>query len=51
MWIPVYGPKNELFLWSPQPPMADAALKELLKARHKYNFDPQTEDDTVAMAV
>ncbi len=24
-----------MFLWAPQPPVADAALEELLKARHK----------------
>ena len=33
--IPTHGGKNELFLWAPQPPVADAALEELLKARHK----------------
>ena len=35
VWIPTHGDKNELFLWAPQPPVADAALEELLKARHK----------------
>jgi len=37
VWILVHGPKNQLFLWSPQPPVpvADAALEELLKAWHK----------------
>jgi hypothetical protein len=32
IWIPDHGPKNELHLWAPQPPVADAALEELLKA-------------------
>jgi hypothetical protein len=35
VWIPVHEPKNQLHLWPPQPPVADAALEELLKARHK----------------
>jgi hypothetical protein len=35
VWLPTHGRKNELFLWAPQPPVADAALEELLKARHK----------------
>ena len=35
VWIPTHGDKNELFLWAPQPPVADAALEELLKACHK----------------
>jgi len=35
VWIPTHGPANKLFLWAPQPAVADAALEELLKARHK----------------
>jgi hypothetical protein len=36
VWIPMHGDKNELFLWAPQPPLADAVLEEeLLKACHK----------------
>ena len=33
--IPDHGPANKMFLWAPQPATADAALEELLKARHK----------------
>jgi len=35
VWIPNHGPKNEMFLWTPPPVAADAALEELAKARHK----------------
>jgi hypothetical protein len=35
VWIPTHGDKNKLFLWAPQPLIADAALEELLKALHK----------------
>ena len=35
VWIPEHGPRWELFLWAPPPAVADAALEELLKARHK----------------
>ncbi len=35
VWIPVHEQKNQLHLWSPQPPVADAALENLLKARYK----------------
>jgi hypothetical protein len=35
IWMPTHEPKNELHLWAPQPPVADATLEELLKARHK----------------
>ncbi len=35
VWMPTHEPKNELHLWVPQPPVADAALEKLLKARHK----------------
>lgn len=33
--IPNHGPGNQTFLWCPAPAAADAALEELLKARHK----------------
>jgi hypothetical protein len=26
VWIPLHAPKNQLHLWVPQPPVADAAL-------------------------
>jgi hypothetical protein len=35
IWMPTHKPKNDLHLWALQPPVADAALEELLKARHK----------------
>jgi hypothetical protein len=35
VWMPSHEAKNGLHLWAPQPPVADAALKELLKAQHK----------------
>ena len=35
VWIPSHEPKNKLHLWAPPPAVADAALEELLKARHK----------------
>ena len=35
VWIPKHGPSGRVFLWAPQPAVADAALEELLKARHK----------------
>jgi hypothetical protein len=35
VWIPSHEPKNGLHLWSPPPAVADVALEELLKARHK----------------
>ena len=35
VWIPDHCPGNRLFLWAPQPAVADAALEELLKSRHK----------------
>jgi hypothetical protein len=35
VWMPSHEAKNGLHLWAPQPLVADAALKELLKARHK----------------
>jgi hypothetical protein len=33
--IPNHGPGGQTFLWCPAPAAADAALEELLKARHK----------------
>jgi hypothetical protein len=35
IWIPDHEPRKKLHLWAPQPPVADATLKELLEARHK----------------
>ena len=35
VWIPKHCPGNKLFLWAPQPAVADAVLEELLKSRHK----------------
>ena len=35
VWIPIHEPKGNLHLWVPPPAVADAALEELLKARHK----------------
>ena len=35
VWIPEHELKNKLHLWTPQPLVVDAALEELLKARHK----------------
>jgi hypothetical protein len=35
IWIPNHGDKNGMFLWAPPPPVADAAMEELLKAQHK----------------
>ena len=35
IWIPRHGPSGNLFLWAPPPAVADAALEELAKARHK----------------
>ena len=34
VWMPIHEPKNKLHLWAPQPPVADTALEELLKAHH-----------------
>ncbi len=36
VWIPEHEQRNKLYLWAPQPPVADAALEELLKVRHKW---------------
>ena len=36
VWIPEHEPSNKLHLWALQPPVADAALEELLKAPHKW---------------
>ena len=35
VWMPTYGKGGGLFLWSPPPAIADVALEEMLKARHK----------------
>ena len=35
IWMPAHGPAGQLYLWAPQPPVADAALEQLLVARHK----------------
>jgi hypothetical protein len=35
VWIPTHEVAGEIHLWSPPPAVADAALEELLKARHK----------------
>ena len=35
VWIPKHAPSGRLHLWAPQPAVADAALEELLKSRHK----------------
>ncbi len=33
--MPVHGSRGQLFLWTPLPLVADAALEQLLMARHK----------------
>lgn len=35
VWIPSHAPGGQTLLWAPPPAAADAALEELLKARHK----------------
>ena len=35
VWMPSYGKGGRMFLWTPPPAIADVALEELLKARHK----------------
>ena len=35
VWIPTHCHKEQVFLWAPPPAVADAALEELLKSRHK----------------
>ncbi len=35
MWIPTHCKKDQMFLWAFPPVVADAALEELLKSRHK----------------
>jgi len=35
VWIPTYGKGGKVFLWTPPPAVADVALEEVLKARHK----------------
>jgi hypothetical protein len=35
VWVLIHEAKNKLHLWAPPPLVGDAALEELLKARHK----------------
>ncbi len=35
VWMPVHEQAGQLHLWAPQPPVADAALEQLLVACHK----------------
>lgn len=35
IWMPTHEARNQTHLWCPPPAVADAALEELLKARHK----------------
>jgi hypothetical protein len=35
IWIPTHCKKDQMFLWAPPPSVAEAALEELLKSRHK----------------
>ena len=35
IWIPKHEPRSSIHLWTPPPAVADVALEELLKARHK----------------
>jgi hypothetical protein len=35
VWISTHNKKGGLFLWTPPPAVADVAIEELLKARHK----------------
>ena len=35
VWIPNHAPGGQFYLWSPPPVLADVALEEALKARHK----------------
>ena len=35
VWIPTHEAAGKFHLWAPPPALADAALEELLKARHK----------------
>ncbi len=35
VWMPTHCKKDQMFLWAPPPAVTDAALEELLKARHK----------------
>jgi hypothetical protein len=37
VWIPTHEKPGNVHLWAPPPAVADAALEELLKARHKRN--------------
>jgi hypothetical protein len=35
VWIPQHCKKDQMFLWAPPPAVADMAMEELLKSRHK----------------
>lgn len=35
VWIPSHAPGGQVYLWTPQPVIAEVALEEALKARHK----------------
>jgi hypothetical protein len=35
MWIPSHAPNNQIYWWDPPPVVADVALEEALKAKHK----------------
>ncbi len=35
IWIPSHCKRDQMFLWAPPPVVADVALEELLKRRHK----------------
>ncbi len=35
MWIPTHYGRDQMFLWTPAPAVADAVMEELLKSRHK----------------
>ena len=35
IWIPMHEKRRQMHLWDPPPALADVALEELLKARHK----------------
>ena len=35
VWMPTHGKGGRMFLWAPPPAVADVAMEEVLKARHK----------------
>jgi hypothetical protein len=37
MWIPSHAPNNQIYWWDPPPVVADVALEEALKAKHKWS--------------